>query len=94
MATTERPGPIQLTRAAARGELQTLEEREPEVAVYGLEVTANRELSDYVAERLGVAHESPQVFVLRDGTPVSRAEHYEISARGLQRALAHPRDAG
>ena len=73
---------------AARGELQTFTDRQPHVAVYGLEVTEHRDLSDYVAERLGVTHASPQLFVLRDGRPVSRAEHFEISAQRLEQALA------
>jgi bacillithiol system protein YtxJ len=73
---------------AARGELQTFTDRQPDVAVYGLEVTEHRDLSDYVAERLGVVHASPQLFVLRDGQPVSRAEHFEISAQRLEQELA------
>ena len=73
---------------AARGELQTFTDREPDVAVYGIEVTEHRDLSDYVAERLGVVHASPQLFVLRDGKPVSRAEHFEISAQRLAKELA------
>ena len=73
---------------AARGEMQTFADQRPDVVVHLLEVTEHRDLSDYVAERLGVVHESPQLFVLRDGVPVSRAEHFDISARGLEQALA------
>ncbi len=73
--------------AAAREELAEFCGQGPDVPVYGLEVTGRRELSDYVAERLGVAHESPQAFVLRGGRPVWRAEHFEIHASGISRAL-------
>ena len=73
--------------AAARKELEAFCASRDDVAVYRLEVTERRDLSDYVAERLGVAHESPQAFVLRDGKPVWRAERFDISAQGLARAL-------
>jgi bacillithiol system protein YtxJ len=73
---------------AARGELQTFADRRPDAAVYGIEVTEHRDLSDYAAERLGVVHASPQLFVLRDGQAVSRTEHFDISARGVEEALA------
>ena len=73
--------------AAAREEIAAFCDERDDVPVYGLEVTRRRELSDYLADRLGVAHESPQAFVLRDGRPVWRAEHFEINASGLARAL-------
>jgi bacillithiol system protein YtxJ len=55
--------------------------------VYRVEVTGHRELSDALADRLGVAHESPQAFVLRGGRPAWRASRFEITAHGVGRAL-------
>jgi thioredoxin 1 len=65
--------------AAARDALAEFAAEHPEVPVYGVEVTGHRALSDGLAERLGVAHESPQVFVLRGGCPVWHAEHFAIT---------------
>lgn len=65
--------------AAARDALTEFAAEHPDVPVYGVEVTGHRALSDQVAERLGVAHESPQAFVLRDGRPVWHAEHFAIT---------------
>ncbi len=70
--------------AAAREELADFSRQHGDVPVYDLEVTGNRELSDYAADRLGVEHQSPQAFVLRDGKAVWHAEHYDITAKALE----------
>lgn len=64
--------------AAAREQLDAVVEERPDVPIYRLEVTGHRALSDTVAERLGVAHESPQAFVLRNGRVAWYAEHFDI----------------
>jgi bacillithiol system protein YtxJ len=69
--------------AAARDALAAFSAEHPDVPVYGVEVTGQRAVSDLVAERLGVPHESPQVFVLRDGRPVWHAEHFAITAEAV-----------
>jgi bacillithiol system protein YtxJ len=74
--------------AAARDALAAFSAEHPGVPVYGVEVTGQRAVSDLVAERLGVPHESPQVFVLRGGRPVWHAAHFAITAEAL---AAHAR---
>jgi bacillithiol system protein YtxJ len=69
--------------AAARDALAAFSAEHPDVPVYGVEVTGQRAVSDLVAERLGVPHESPQVFVLRGGRPVWHAAHYAITAEAV-----------
>ena len=69
--------------AAAREALAAFSAEHPGVPVYGVEVTGQRAVSDLVAERLGVPHESPQVFVLRGGKPVWHAAHFEITSEAL-----------
>ena len=70
--------------AAARDELADFAARHGDVPVYDIEVTGNRDLSDYAADQLGVEHQSPQAFVLRDGKAVWHAEHYDITAGALE----------
>lgn len=53
-----------------------------------LEVPRQRELSDAVAERTGVRHQSPQLLVLRDGKVIWQASHWGIERPRLERALA------
>jgi len=50
-------------------------------------VIENRRLSDIVAERLGVRHESPQALLIKDGRAVWHASHWSITSEALVRAL-------
>ena len=45
-----------------------------------------RAVSDEVAARTGVRHESPQVFVLRDGQAAWSASHFDITAAAVAAA--------
>ena len=53
-----------------------------------IEIQNARDLSNAVAERTGVRHESPQALVLRNGEAVWNASHWDISAEALETALA------
>lgn len=50
-------------------------------------VQAARALSDEIAVRTGVEHETPQVFILRDGEVLWTASHGQISAEAVEVAL-------
>lgn len=52
-----------------------------------IEVQRARELSREIANRLGVAHESPQVIVLRNGQVVWNASHFAITADAVTAAV-------
>ena len=52
-----------------------------------IEVQPQRDLSNAVAARTGVRHESPQAIVLRDGQAVWNASHYAITVDALLAAL-------
>lgn len=69
--------------ARAMGEVSELNEAHPETPIYVLDVNAQSRLSAQVAERFGIAHDSPQAIVLRGGRPAWSASHYEITAREL-----------
>lgn len=47
----------------------------------------HRGISDEIALRTGVRHESPQVIVLRNGEPVYHASHYDIEAANIEATL-------
>jgi bacillithiol system protein YtxJ len=51
-------------------------------------VLEQRDVSDAVAARLQLPHQSPQAFVLQDGTVVWQASHYAITEETLAAALA------
>jgi bacillithiol system protein YtxJ len=64
---------------------------EGEVAL--IEVQRARELSTEIENRLGVAHESPQVIVLRNGQVVWNASHFKITADAVTEAVREARAA-
>ena len=74
--------------ANARREIEEFTANHPDVRISELEVTANHALSEKVADQLGVPHQSPQLFVLRDGKVAWHAEHYGITAKALEGQLA------
>ncbi len=46
--------------------------------VYLIDVIKNRELSNYIAEKFDVTHESPQMIVLKEGSVVYHGSHSGI----------------
>ena len=54
-------------------------------------VQSARALSDEIAVRTGVEHETPQVFILRDGEVLWTASHGQIRAEVVKAALLEVR---
>jgi bacillithiol system protein YtxJ len=50
-------------------------------------VQERRNISNLIAEKTGIRHESPQAIVLQDGKPVYHASHYDITAVEIQEFL-------
>src|SRR5438105_3182930 len=50
-------------------------------------VVENRKLSNAIAERFGVRHESPQALLIKDGRSVWHASHWSITPDSLNDAL-------
>lgn len=59
----------------------------PETPVYQVNVIEGREISNALAQSLGIPHQSPQVMVLNAGRVVWHDSHFGIKARFLSRAL-------
>jgi bacillithiol system protein YtxJ len=50
-------------------------------------VQTHRELSNAVATRLGVRHQTPQAIVVKDGRAVWSASHFRVNAGEIRKAL-------
>jgi len=50
-------------------------------------VIENPDISNAIAARLGVRHESPQAIVVKDGKPEWNASHWSITSEALGHAL-------
>jgi bacillithiol system protein YtxJ len=57
------------------------------VAYKMITVQTHRPLSDAVAQRLGLRHETPQAILLRDGKVIWNASHFRITAKQLDQAV-------
>ena len=52
-----------------------------------VEVQTARDLSREIATSTGIAHESPQVIILRHGKPVWHTSHWDITKEKVEQAL-------
>ena len=59
-----------------------------------VEVQRNRSLSKDIEQKTGVAHESPQVLVLRKGKVVWEASHWNVKADAVQQAVKNAAGGG
>lgn len=60
---------------------------ETDVPKQYLVVQNSRPLSNEIEEELGIRHESPQLFLLKNGEAVWNASHYGISESKIQQAI-------
>lgn len=74
----------------AKGVMETfLEDNEKELEYEFIDVIANRERSNEVAETYGIEHESPQVIILDDsGDVIWDAAHRSITEHAIKEAVS------
>jgi len=73
---------------SVRLEVETFVADHPEVHVGMVDVIAGRLISQAVATRTGIQHESPQALLLKDGQVAWHANHWRITAARLTDAFA------
>ena len=74
------------TRAAR--EIERFEREHPEVPVYRVDVVGDRPVSQALAVRLGIRHQSPQAILVREGGPVWHDSHGGVTAAAVAAAAA------
>ena len=76
------------TSAEALDELVAYLNKSPADATYAMvTVQTHRDVSNEVARRLGVRHETPQALLIRDGHVVWSASHFHVTATAVEEAL-------
>lgn len=50
-------------------------------------IQSSRHISNEIAERTGIRHESPQAIVLKDGKPTYHASHYDITTGDIEKEM-------
>ncbi|HEX8317260.1 MAG TPA: bacillithiol system redox-active protein YtxJ [Longimicrobium sp.] len=73
--------------ANARREMESFLERRPDAPVFKLDVHEAPEASEYVSEKTGLEHESPQVIIVRGGKPDWHATHFDVTASALEEQI-------
>ena len=74
------------TSLRAMQEVERYARAEPDIPVYGIDVLRQRGISGMAAERLGIAHQSPQAILLLHGKPAWHTSHSGITAAALSTA--------
>ncbi len=74
--------------AKARLERSWNAENDKEVHTYYLDLLAYRSLSNAIAERYGIEHQSPQVLMISKGKCILTQSHLSISAADIMEASA------
>ena len=64
-----------------------IEEQTSGVRYAMVTVQTHREVSNAIAARLGVRHETPQAILVRDGRAVWNASHFKVTASEVGRAI-------
>ena len=74
---------------SARGQMEFVgleDDDDPEL--YAVVVQYARDVSTYLADALGVQHETPQAILIKDGEAVHVKNHYDIQTADLREAAA------
>ncbi len=58
-----------------------------EIEFHYLDLLAHRDISNAIADRTGILHESPQLIVLRNGMVKYHASHHSIGLASMNEAL-------
>lgn len=77
----------------ARLEMTWFAQGNPAVPIWLIDVIRQRSLSESIAARFEIEHESPQVILLRRGRPIFDASHRGVSSSALERELERVRAA-
>ncbi len=68
---------------AAYQEFQKFADENQEVPAYYLAIQESRPLSNAIAEKFQIKHESPQAILFSNGNPIWNASHWKITKRSL-----------
>lgn len=91
------PGPVALYKHSTQcgicdsaiEEVEAFELKNPSATIYYLDLLAHRDVSNAIAQRLGVRHESPQFIVLQAGKPVAVLNHRAIRVEAIAKAVTN-----
>lgn len=72
---------------AALGRLERNWNLGEKVNIYFLDLLSYRDISNAIAEKFGVQHESPQVLILENGKSIYDCSHFDINFKEISKRL-------
>ena len=66
---------------------QFLRESEDDIAAYYVKVRESRPVSNKIEEELGVQHQSPQIFLVKNKKAVWNTSHMDITKENIEEAI-------
>lgn len=73
--------------SVAKTRLSTFWNFGEELPIYYLDILSYRNISNLIADKFEVAHESPQLIIIKNGKAIYNASHMGISVKELSLAL-------
>lgn len=61
--------------------LRAFESKYKRLDFYYLDILNHRDVSDALAKKLNIPHQSPQIIVIKNGKPVAHHSHYDIISK-------------
>ena len=74
-----------LTCNCARASRKELEKYKGDI--FEMAVQTNRPLSNEIAKKLNISHESPQIIAIKNGKPIFVLDHQEINNENIKKLL-------
>lgn len=71
----------------ARNSVETFSNEDEKAVFYLVDVIKDRPISLYIADKLGIRHESPQLFIIRNEEVVWHGSHQQVHADVLVNKL-------
>jgi bacillithiol system protein YtxJ len=72
------------TCGVSAGAAREVRAMETDIPIFWINVREQRELSNWIVETYAVAHESPQLILIRDGTPQQVWNHYDVQRANVR----------
>lgn len=74
--------------AASLDRLERRWQKDTPIKTYFLDLIRNRTISNEIESTLGVAHQSPQALVIKDGKCIYEASHFGIDSEEIREAAS------
>lgn len=69
--------------AQGYNQVAQFEKKHKDIPIFVVMIQEHRDVSNAIAEKTGVTHESPQILLFKDGELIADFSHYEVTVENL-----------